>query len=128
MLSLRNEKCGEREKLRSSPANPAENQRLALHSLVLLFLVTQGCDTATLPGAPVASWAQLPGLEHGEGYFVRHRGKRDRTQSPSSFSADFRKSIAQLLLGKQPYWSLTVMIKCFGFIRGADSQAFRAMS
>lgn len=36
---------GEAEKC--SPADPAENQRLALCSLVLLFLVTPGCDTVT---------------------------------------------------------------------------------
>lgn len=46
--------------------------------------------------------------------FCETQGERDHTQSPSSFSADFRKSMAQRLLGEQPCWSLTVVISILG--------------
>lgn len=41
-------------------------------------------------------------------------GKRDHTEPPCSFSTDFRKSTAQLLLGKQPCWSLAGMVSILG--------------
>lgn len=114
VLLLRNEKCGEKEKPRSVLQQIQQKTKDLLCIRSCIYSSPHNSVTLSPPqGAPVAAWAQLPRVERGERYFVTHRGTT-HLQSPSSFRAGFRKTVAQLLLGKQPCWSLTVMISILG--------------
>lgn len=128
VLLLRNEKCGEREKLRSVLQQIQQKTKDLLCIRSCIYSSPHNSVTLSPPqGAPVAAWAQLPRVERGERYFVTHRGKRDHTLAVTIFIQGwFQEDSCPAFTGKAAVLVPYSDDQYFGCIRGADSHTSKS--